>query len=627
MSRKSDKYRLLKCLGDLCNGGLDAREGQWLETQLVDDPDAQALYVDYLALHACLHAEGASLEPSSNQPSALVANDWMDGESLRSDNLMALASHYELEGNRPLRHGAGTTSISSQHFSWMIAVAVVGIALFSSMLTYIAISRSTQLANQTLASGDASLPSSEQVVARITGTQNCLWKNSSGTIGYGSELVAGEKLELREGLAEITFEDGATVLLESPATFVVDTPYRVALHSGRMAAVVPNKSRGFRVHTRSLDIFDVGTEFGLFVHESGASEVHVFSGLVKADVLDSSGRALQRLELNSSEAARVSPVSTTVFEFPANEAAFVRSLLPSSGPQDGLLAYEGFDYPEGPLAAQNGGFGWAGPWFDISADGEQGPDSNRVSGGSLATQGIVPQGNRAVQTGQENRIRRSLATSVGGVFDVAGLVENQDGVRLVGRDGNQVYLSFLQRVSKVDDVFYGVELNRGDGNANRVLNIGSGVEETGYGATSIFNIYGPKNFPSMGEENTEANFIVVKITFGVDNRDVMEIFRNPRSLRDEQACSVDAVLHGNFSFDRISLGNFHGTKIHEVDEVRVGTHFLAVTGRWGGERGRLLRRITYQHDTKGRFQSSLVRTYQNADSCLAPLLATIRLTY
>ena len=38
---------------------------------------------------------------------------------------------------------------------------------------------------------------------------------------------------------------------------------------------------------------------------------------------------------------------------------------------------------------------------------------------------------------------------------------------------------------------------------------------------------------------------------------------------------------GNFAFDRISLGNFHGTKIHEVDEIRVGTTFRAVTGRRG----------------------------------------------
>jgi hypothetical protein len=77
----------------------------------------------------------------------------------------------------------------------------------------------------------------------------------------------------------------------------------------------------------------------------------------------------------------------------------------------------------------------------------------------------------------------------------------------------------------------------------------------------------------------------------VENRDTVEIYRNPESLRDEQVCEPDAVLRGNFAFDRISIANFDGTKTHEVDEVRVGTHFLAVTGRWGNNQGRLQRQI------------------------------------
>jgi len=318
----------------------------------------------------------------------------------------------------------------------------------------------------------------------------------------------------------------------------------------------------------------------------------VFNGLVQANVRDAEGRTLRRLELNGAEAARISPTSTTVVEFPADDATFVRNIMPTSGPHDGLLAYEGFRYPEGPLEAQNGGFGWAGPWFTTNADDEAGPDSNSVKPGSLTTAGMVPAGNRAMLAAQYNRIRRQLATSVGGVFDAAGLVENRDEVRVVGRDGKQVYISFLQRVSKTDDGFYGVEFHRGDGNGNRVLCIGNGADEAGYGATSNVNIYGKDNLPSLGTENTEVNFFVVKITFGVENRDIAEVYRNPESLRDEQACTPDAVLRGNFAFDRISLANFDGSKFHEADEIRVGTHFLAVTGRWGSNQSRLTRQIT-----------------------------------
>jgi hypothetical protein len=553
------KHKLLRVLGDLCNGQIDAHEEAWLQNLLASDAGARAIYMDYLDLDACLEAEGAAIPVASS-----------------------------LEANHSLSHLADTLSLNTrvpQTFSrpnwralpnWAIAASLIGVALFSSLLTFgmLALSGSGRTVPRT------------QVVARITGTQNSVWQNEAANrVGYGSELSAGQELVLEAGIAEITFQDGATVVLESPARFVVNAPHEVELQEGRLAAVVPAESRGFRVHTRSLDVFEVGTEFGLMAQPSGASEVHVFNGLVKADVLDEQGRALRRIELNSSEAARVNAISTTVAEFPADIASFVRSLEPTTGPRDGLLAYEGFDYPEGPLDAQNGGFGWAGAWFSIAADSVAGPDSNRVSTGSLTAKGIVPVGNRAVQTAQQNRIRRTLATSVGSIFDAAGLVESQDDVRLIGRDGKHIYVSFVQRVSAVGDNFYGFELHRSDGNANRVLSIGHGAEQTTYGVTSNFNVYGVKNFPSLGEENTEENFFVIKITFGVENRDVVEVYRNPESLRDEQACSVDAVLRGNFAFDRVSLASFHGSKIHEADEIHVGTHFLAVTGRWGGKRG------------------------------------------
>lgn len=575
MSEIGVRQKLLGVLGDLCNGQLAAHDESWLQETLATNAEMRSLYMDYMALDACLDAEVSALV---EQPANVLA--FANGLS-ENGSLAHLAQGIGRSAD-DRENSLSTPRVSLNPGRWLkshwsVAAALVGVALFSSLSTFGLLG---------LLSNAGKSLAREHAVARITGTQNSVWQNAAAErVEYGSQLYAGQELMLTAGIAEITFQDGATVLLESPARFVVNAPHEVELQEGRLAAVVPAESRGFRVHTRSLDVFEVGTEFGMMAQQSGASEVHVFNGLVKADVLDQQGRALRRIELNSSEAARVNPVSTTVAEFPADVAAFVRNLEPSTGPRDGLLAYEGFDYPEGPLDAQNGGFGWAGAWFSIAADSKAGPDSNRVSTGSLTAKGIVPIGNRAVQTAQQNRIRRTLATSVGSVFDAAGLVESQDDVRLIGRDGRHVYVSFTQRVSATHDNFYGFELHRSDGNANRILSIGHGAEETGYGATSNYNVYGLKNFPALGEENTEENFYVVKFTFGVENRDVVEIYRNPESLRDEQACTVDAVLRGNFAFDRISMASFHGAKIHEVDEIHVGTHFLAVTGRWGGKRG------------------------------------------
>jgi hypothetical protein len=141
------------------------------------------------------------------------------------------------------------------------------------------------------------------------------------------------------------------------------------------------------------------------------------------------------MELNTSQAARIEPAAAVVARIPARDDEFVRTLSVAAGPHDGLYAYDGFNYPAGPLDEQNGGFGWAGPWFSVEADSKGGSSSNGVKSGNLDYEGLMPVGNHAILSAQQNRIRRSLGTSLGGVFDAAGLVENQDGVRLIGKDG------------------------------------------------------------------------------------------------------------------------------------------------------------------------------------------------
>jgi hypothetical protein len=566
--------RLLDVVGQLCNGTLSDEDGRTLDALLHDDPVARRLYTDYMWLHASLYSENGTLAGLHVDGSA------HDERRERS----SLSPTLELNPNTP-----APRRLARRSSAWVAATAAA-LACVAALGVWAAIHSSNGIFGQQVAADNdrAATP----IVAQVTGTRNCRWARPEIGIEYGSKLHAGQRVELQEGLVEITFDNGATVLLEGPASFAVDAADRLGLESGRLAAIVPQRNDGFQIRTPSLEIVDVGAEFGLSAEPSGAAELHVFNGLVRAAVRDADGHTVRNVELNAAEAVRFAPLSTTFVEVPADDAKFVRNLMPAAGPHDGLLAYDGFRYPEGPLEAQNGGFGWAGPWFTTNADEEAGPDSNCVRPGSLTVAGVVPIGNRAVIAAQYNRIRRQLATSVGGVFDAAGLVENHDELRLVGRDGKQVYLSFMQRVSKTADGFYGIELHRGDGNANRVLCIGHGADESGYGVTSNYNIYGKQNFPALGEETTEVNFFVIKMTFGIENHDVVEVYRNPESLRDESACEPDAVLRGNFAFDRISLANFDGAKIHEADEVRVGTHFLAVTGRWGNNQEGLLRQVT-----------------------------------
>ncbi|MEX2309883.1 MAG: FecR domain-containing protein [Pirellulales bacterium] len=555
-----------RLMGALCDGSLNADDLARLDALVATDEAARRAYNNYMFLHAELYSQHATL---------------------------VSVEQTQLPDNAPKM-----SHLNRQRYGWLAAAAaLVGVAAVSSWLTY-TMTRNLRAAATPLASSQDSEESRSALhgapaatVARITATRNCLWQAATNAVGFGSRLHAGQRLDLAAGLVEITFDDGAAVVLEGPATFDVRARGQAHLHEGRLSAIVPQRAAGFEVATSRVNVIDVGTEFGLMAAPEGTTEIHVFNGLVKAQLLDERGNQVRTMELNTSEGARIQPATALVARIPARHEEFVRTLSVAVGPHDGLYAYDGFNYPAGPLAEQNGGFGWAGPWFTVEADAQADATSNGVAAGSLEHEGLVPLGNRAVQKAHQNRIRRSLGTSVGGVFDAAGLVENQDGMRLVGRDGAVVYLSFLQRVDKPADVFYGVELHRSDGNANRVLCIGHGAEGTGYGVTSNFNVYGQRNFPKLGQETSEANFFVVRMTFGPGNRDRVEVLRNPESLIDENACIVDAELVGNFAFDRISLGNFHGTKVHEVDEIRVGTTFRAVTGRRSRGPDRLMPRV------------------------------------
>jgi hypothetical protein len=560
----------------LCERSIGAEDAARLNELLARNAAARTSYLEKVWMDAELFA--TFLASGVEQPVDSAADN-----SLRHEVESATTSDATFRKSRTARH------VSSG--AWLAIAAALLIACFGSgWLAFQGARGHGPLAflhgESSAQSGLSEEPAGE-IVAQITGTRDCRWADGLTGVGFGSPLHVGQTLDLQNGLVELTFKNRARMVLEGPATFMVSGDNQATLVTGRMSAAVPRTVVGFTVSTHRLAINDPGAQFGLVAYANGDSEVHVFNGSLRARAIDTRGREVDSIRLASSEAARLTTSAASFSRFSADGDHFVRTLERSIGPSEGLLAADEFDYPAGPLAWHNGGFGWAGPWTDL--DSRSGPDessTNAVARGSLAGSELMPQGNRAIQTGNFNRIRRQLSTSMRGVFDVAGLMEDQDGLHLIGKNGTVVYLSFMQRVSQVNDVYYGFELHRGDGNANRVLSIGHGAEGTGYGVASNFNtlwrqVGETPLFASLGEEDTVAHLIVVRIEFGGENRDVATIYRDPKSLIDEQRCTATATLQGNLAFDRISLANFESRRgqVHEVDEIRVGTSFTAVTGQ------------------------------------------------
>ncbi len=123
-------------------------------------------------------------------------------------------------------------------------------------------------------------PQSGGFVARVSGAQHCVWK---GTAKFqpGDALQRGQMLELLEGIAEITFDCGAQVILQGPAALDVVSAWEATLDSGGLKATVPPQAIGFRVHHKSVEVVDLGTEFSMVADAGGDAEVHVLKGAIE----------------------------------------------------------------------------------------------------------------------------------------------------------------------------------------------------------------------------------------------------------------------------------------------------------------------------------------------------------
>ena len=560
MIHPTEQKAILELASKVCEGTLTGEESRSLESLLTDNRAAQSVFNTYMAMHAELFW----IEDADNDRSELAPIEPPKSRMIRGKFLLALAGMAAV-----LLVGLG--------------VGIYGQSLFGTK---------SRLATEEL---KKPLRVNTEQVAEVTGSLNCRWlmRPNDQMIGFGSALYGGQHLELLEGVAEITFGCGARVILQAPAEIDLASDFESMLKRGRMTATCPPGAEGFSVNANGLVIIDRGTEFGVLADELGNTEVHVFDGLVEGHYKSEEDGPIQKVSWKTDQTAFYDREKRTISERDGPSTTFVRSISPSVGPVSGLLASEEFDYPVGSLNGQNGGFGWGGPWEDMSIDGYL-PKSNRVSAGSLRYGVLSTSGNKASITGRFNRVRRVLSTSFSGVFDTAGLVEAQDGARVIGKDGSTIYLSFTQRIDKVDQVFYGFELNRGDGNQNRVLCIGHGAAKgwkdgvqkspdqsagvTEWAVTSETNgSNGLVELGDLGPETTEVVLFVVKISFGERNEDTIEVFKNPASLWDEEKCEPVVVGSGNFSFDRVSLANFEGDKVFDVDQVRIGSSFSAVT--------------------------------------------------
>ena len=188
------------------------------------------------------------------------------------------------------------------------------------------------------------------IVATLTDSINAEWISTEGIPAKGEVLRQGS-LTLARGFAEITFDDGAVVVVEAPAVIDLESAGSMFVTSGKISAHVSDYATGFTVNTLSGSIVDLGTEFGVRVEGDGTCDLHMFKG--KANLI--AGRKNQRKTpqiINANEARSVDFTTGEVKDISLSEKSFVRRIDSEKG-----FIWRGQDVQLADIVGGGNGFG------------------------------------------------------------------------------------------------------------------------------------------------------------------------------------------------------------------------------------------------------------------------------
>jgi hypothetical protein len=291
-----------------------------LERMVCDDPAVRAFYVRYMHLCADLHwnvAEKAEGDNECKVVDCALGTRQDVTEHPPVPPISSIAIQASPSFHSPL---LSISSVGSPLFSYFIAAVLVSMGLLVGAMVHISAPTDfTQKPHPTRSSSPQSpsvnpLPKAP-IVASITGMVDCIWEGTefrvqgsgaanqkSSIINHQSLLHLGDRLALRSGLLELTYDTGARVILQGPVTYEVESPSGGYLFHGKLTAKLEKKSevrgqrsesanqkseiinhKSFAVRTPTAFVTDLGTEFGIEVDKDGTTTSHVFRGTIKVE--------------------------------------------------------------------------------------------------------------------------------------------------------------------------------------------------------------------------------------------------------------------------------------------------------------------------------------------------------
>jgi hypothetical protein len=306
----------------------------------------------------------------------------------------------------------------------------------------------------------AEQPKPPQIAARLSTSFDAKWSNAQA-IRLGDNVLEGASLDLESGVAQFDMADGATVVVEGPSRLQFTGPSSLKLEEGKTAVRIDSAAESFVVDAPTMQVVDLGTEFGVEASSAGVSRVMVFDGTValndagsneleqKASAESDLGNRIGAgFEVRVDRSAALKPSAELAkpvtnprhFLRPDEVNVRLRALAGSLADRqlaahferqriEGLLAYQGFDASSSGLEQSLG----------VGRQGLQ-PHANMkfVENADGTSGGIEVQG---------GPVFMSLDTSVDGSFARAGLLADSGRI---GRSGTELWLTWRTRRVKAE---------------------------------------------------------------------------------------------------------------------------------------------------------------------------------
>jgi len=136
---------------------------------------------------------------------------------------------------------------------------------------------------------------SAQFVAALTDGTDMRWGEADRAYLIGQKIPVG-RCRLTGGIALITFQSGATAILQGPAELELMTGDKAFLHSGQVFVRAPQDGNGFKLETPTARLLDLGTEFGVSVNANGDALLQVYEGEVLAKLKNTEAKSEQRFK-------------------------------------------------------------------------------------------------------------------------------------------------------------------------------------------------------------------------------------------------------------------------------------------------------------------------------------------